>query len=751
MPHLDSPLRSTLPYDLTAALVVFLVALPLCLGLALASGAPLFSGLLAGIIGGVIVGAISKSQASVSGPAAGLAAVVASQIETLGSFEGFLAALVIAGVFQIGMGLGRLGFIAEFFPSSVVKGLLAAIGVILVLKQIPHALGHDPDPDGEMAFLQPDNRNTFSEIFAVIDDLHGGAAAIGILSLLVLIAWERIEWLKKSPIPAAIFAVFLGVGLAELFEWWNPDWAIEVSHLVQVPVTTSAYEFIGLFTYPDPEAWLSFATWRAGVTLAIVASLATMLNLEAVEKIDPLARTSSPNRELVAQGIGNVLAGALGAIPITSVIVRSSVNLNAGGRTRLATIVHGFLILGCVTLCPTWLNRIPLSCLAAILIVTGFKLATPGLFLDMWRKGRDRFWPFVFTVTAIVLTDLLVGVIIGMLIAIGFILWSNYRKPIRRIVEKHIGGEVLHLRLANQVSFLNRAAMNRILDQIPRGGHVLIDATETDYIDGDLLELIHDFERKVAPSRGVTVSLQGFHDRYQMVDRIQYVDYSTRDLQRSLTPAQALALLQEGHERFISGQRLPRDFHRQVDNTADGQFPFAVVLSCIDSRTPAEFIFDLGVGDIFSVRIAGNVATQKVIGSIEYACAVAGAKLVLVLGHTRCGAVTAAVELALSGASAAEATGCTNLDGIIVEIQQSIVGDVVPKSAAEKSDLVEDVCSRNVLRTIAAIRSQSPSLAQLEREGRISVVGVKYDVADGRIQFLSDDAQIGKTRLRSEE
>ncbi|MEI7684514.1 MAG: carbonic anhydrase, partial [Planctomycetota bacterium] len=457
------------------------------------------------------------------------------------------------------------------------------------------------------------------------------------------------------------------------------------------------------------------------------------------------------NRELVAQGVGNVLAGCVGAIPVTSVIIRSSVNMNAGGRTRLAAIFHGFLILGCVTLLPMWLNRIPLASLAAILLVTGFKLADPSMFVEMWRQGRDRFWPFVCTVAAIVLTDLLVGVVIGLAIAVGFILWSNFRKPIRRIVEKHIGGEVLHLRLANQVSFLNRAAMSRVLDQIPRGGHVLIDATETDYIDGDLLELIHDFERKVAPSRGVTVSLQGFHDRYQMVDRIQYVDYSTRDLQRSLTPAQALALLQEGHERFISGQRLPRDFHRQVDNTADGQFPFAVVLSCIDSRTPAEFIFDLGVGDIFSVRIAGNVATQKVIGSIEYACAVAGAKLVRVLGPTRCGAVTAAVELSLSGASAAEATGCTNLDGIIVEIQQSIVGDVVPKSAAEKSDLVEDVCSRNVLRTIAAIRSQSPSLAQLEREGRISVVGVKYDVADGRIQFLSDDAQIGKTRLRSEE
>ena len=394
--------------------------------------------------------------------------------------------------------------------------------------------------------------------------------------------------------------VLLGVGISLVFRRLGGRWVIEPSHLVQVPVADSLAGFVGFLQSPDFSQWSNPAVYTAAVTIAAVASLETLLNLEAVDKLDPRQRTSPPSRELLAQGIGNVVAGLIGGLPITSVIVRSSVNINAGGRTKLATIVHGALLLVSVVFLPAWLNLIPLSCLAAILLVTGVKLASPALVKRMWDEGRYQFVPFALTVVAIVLTDLLIGVLIGMAVSIGFILRSNVRRPLRRIVEKHLGGEVVHIELANQVSFLNRAALARALDEVPRGGHVLLDAQSTDYIDPDLLDLIRDFKEQTAPARGVEVSLLGFRSKYQLRDQTRYVDYSTRELQAALTPQQVLQILKDGHERFRTGRRLTRDLGRQVNATAGGQHPLAVVLSCIDSRTPAELIFDLGVGDIFS-------------------------------------------------------------------------------------------------------------------------------------------------------
>ena len=371
----NGPLSATLPRDITSGLVVFLVALPLCLGVALASGAPLFSGVLAGIVGGILVGLLSGSQTSVSGPAAGLTAVVAAQILSLGSFPAFLLAVVLAGLIQIGLGLARAGFIAAFFPSSVIKGLLAAIGVILILKQIPHVLGHDPDPEGDMAFQQPDDENTFSELARMIGDIHPGAAAIGLLSIVVLFVWGKWKPLKNSPVPAPLIVVLLGVGISLLFRQFGGAWVIGPSHLVQVPVADSLAGFFGFLQLPDFSQWANPAVYIAAATIAVVASLETLLNLEAVDKLDPQQRTSPPSRELLAQGIGNVTAGLIGGLPITSVIVRSSVNINAGGKTKLATIIHGVLLLVSVAFLPMWLNVIPLSCLAAIL----------------WSRGSN--WP----------------------------------------------------------------------------------------------------------------------------------------------------------------------------------------------------------------------------------------------------------------------------------------------------------------------------------------------------------------------
>lgn len=735
----NSLLPPTLARDLTAGLVVFLVALPLCLGVALASGAPLLSGVLAGIVGGILVGVLSGSHSSVSGPAAGLTAVVVTQIDKLG-FQGFLLAVVFAGLFQIVLGVARAGFIAAFFPSGVIKGLLAAIGVILILKQIPHVMGHDADPEGDMAFQQPDQQNTFSELWELLSDLHPSAAVIGLLSIVLLVVWGRWKRLKYSPVPAPLAVVFLGVGLSLIFRQFGEVWAIAPSHLVQVPVADSLAGFFGLLESPDFSQWLNPAIYVAALTIAAVASLETLLNLEAVDKLDPQQRTSPPSRELVAQGIGNMISGLVGGLPITSVIVRSSVNMNAGARTKLSAIVHGVLLLVSVVLLPVWLNKIPLSCLAAILLVTGVKLVNPSLIRQMWSEGRYQFVPFALTVVAIVFTDLLVGVLTGLAVSIGFILWSNARRPVRRIVEKHLGGDVVHIELANQVSFLNRAALSKALEEVPRGGHVLLDARSSNYIDPDILGLIRDFKEQEGPARGVEVSLLGFRSKYELGDQIQYVDYSTRELQDALTPALALQILKDGHERFRSGRRLTRDLARQVSATAAGQHPLAVVVSCIDSRTPTELIFDMGVGDIFSVRIAGNVTGDKVLGSVEYACAVAGAKLILVMGHTQCGAVTAAVNLIGSTEQLVTATGCQHLESIVDEIRQSI--DPVQSQSidqlppAEKNSLVNAVARRNVFRSVEMIRQRSQAIQGLVRDGRIAVVGAMYDVTTGAIEFL---------------
>jgi len=734
----------TIPRDLTAGLVVFLVALPLCLGVALASNAPLFSGILAGIVGGVLVGVLSGSHTSVSGPAAGLTAVVAAQIGNLGTFDAFLVAVVIAGVFQIILGVCKAGFIAAFFPSSVIKGLLAAIGVILILKQIPHVVGHDADPMGNKAFLQADNENTFSELVEAWFDIQPGAALVGLLSLLILIFWDKIKVLKKSAIPSALVVVVVGVAISLLLRKMGGQWVIESSHLVQVPMANSPKEFLGLLQFPDFSVLGNPAVYVAAFTIAIVASLETLLNLEAVDKLDPEQRSSPPNRELFAQGVGNVVVGLIGGLPMTSVIVRSSVNINAGVKTKLSAIWHGMLLLGCVMLVPTWLNEIPLSALAAILLVTGLKLASPKLLKQMWSEGRTQFLPFIITVVAIVLTDLLIGILIGLAVAIGFILHSNLRRPLRKVMEKHATGDVLRIELANQVSFFNRASLDETLRSIPSGGHVLIDARNTDYIDPDILDLITDFKNTTASVHGVEVSLVGFKEKYpQLKDRIQYVDFSSRDVQSSLTPKRVLEIFQEGNNRFLNGTRLSRDLGRQVGATSTGQFPMAVVLSCIDSRTPAELVFDLGLGDIFSVRIAGNIARDKVLGSMEYSCAVAGAKLVLVMGHTSCGAVNAAVDLICSHKTAAEATGCVNLDSLITEIQQSVDMSTCKQpdqwAQGEKAAYANEVSRRNVLRTMRMIRERSSTLDGLVREGKIAIVGGMYDITTGEVSFFQTE------------
>ena len=733
---------SNLAKDLPAGLVVFLVALPLCLGISLASNAPLAAGIIAGIVGGLVVGALSGSSTSVTGPAAGLTAVVATQIADLGSFQVFLVAVIMAGVLQIVFGLLKGGFLASFFPSSVVKGLLAAIGIIIILKQLPHLVGYDADPVGDTDFCQTDQKNTFTELTSAFRMFLPGAAMIGLLSVGLLIFWGRVAWLQKSPVPGPLVAVLFGTGLNLVLIQMGHPWAIVSTHLVQVPVAEGTSGFLQLFSFPDFSALAKPAVYGAAVTLAVIASLETLLTIEAVDKIDPQQRKTPANRELLAQGAGNMVSGFLGGLPMTSVIVRSGANLNAGAQTKVSAIFHGVLLLGCVALLPRWLNQIPLCALAAILIVTGYKLASPKIIGQMWKEGKYQFLPFAITVIAIVFTNLLTGILIGLGMSLLFILYSNFRRPIHQVLEKHLSGNVMRIELAPQVSFFNRAALQKALYDVPAGGTVLIDARNSDYIDPDILDLLADFKNVTAKAHGVEFKTVGLKEKYgSFHEEVPFADYSSRELQSSLKPGEVLDLLKAGHQRFLDGRPLVRDLRRQAGATAAGQFPIAAVLGCIDSRAPVEHIFDLGLGEAFVGRIAGNVARDKMIGSLEFACGVAGAKLLLVLGHTSCGAVKAAVELKASNRSAADATGCDHLDELVEVIQ----GSIDPKESMgflewtpeKKKSYADAVAKKNVFATIAYLKMNSKILDRLVREGKIMIVGAMYDVESGKVEFLS--------------
>ncbi|TWI69884.1 carbonic anhydrase [Pseudoduganella lurida] len=470
----------TLKYDVPAGIVVFLVALPLCLGIALASGAPLFSGIISGIIGGIVVGAISGSHTSVSGPAAGLAAVVLASISKLGAFEVLLAAILIAGVLQVALGVLRAGFIANYVPSNVIKGLLAAIGILLILKQLPHAVGYDANNADEYAFLQANGENTFSALGSALAVITPGAVVIALLSMLILLYWDRTPLKNVKLLPAPLFVVALSVLLNVLFARFAPGLHIEATHLVEIPPVDTG----NLGAYLQLPALAHFANpdvWVVGFTIAIVASLETLLNVEAVDRIDPHKRETPANRELVAQGIGNLCAGLLGGLPVTSVIVRSSVNVQTGGRTKASAVLHGVLLLVAVLALSPVLNRIPLAALAAILIMTGYKLAKVSLFREMYARGWSQFVPFAVTVLAIVFTDLLTGVLIGLGSSMFYLLRSNFRNPFAMEQYRMHIGDMIKMELPNQVSFLNKATIRSTLWDIPHGSKVLIDAGNADF------------------------------------------------------------------------------------------------------------------------------------------------------------------------------------------------------------------------------------------------------------------------------
>jgi len=504
-----SNLLTNLKADIPASIVVFFVALPLCLGIALASGAPLFSGLIAGIVGGIVVGAMSGSQVGVSGPAAGLAAIVLTAIGTLGSFENFLLAVVLGGAIQLVFGFLKAGIIGYYFPSSVIKGMLTGIGIIIILKQIPHFFGYDADPEGDFAFFQIDGENTFSEIFNALNFISPGATVVAVLGLLILLLWSNVLSKKGKVfnlIQGPLVAVAAGIAYF-IFTEGNATWGITSDHLVSVPVPDDLDSFLGQFSLPNFAAIGNPAIWITAFTIALVASLETLLCVEATDKLDPRKRVTPTNRELIAQGTGNMLSGLIGGLPVTQVIVRSSANIQSGGKSKMSAIIHGFLLLISVMAIPMLLNKIPLSVLAAILFVVGYKLAKPKLFKTMFNLGWKQFVPFIVTVLGIIFTDLLIGIGLGLAVGIVVILIKSFQNShFLHIEDKSNGKHKIKMTLAEEVTFFNKGAILKELDSLPRDSYLELDVRKTRYLDNDIVEILEDFSEK-ARNRNIDIQL----------------------------------------------------------------------------------------------------------------------------------------------------------------------------------------------------------------------------------------------------
>ena len=509
-------------HDIKAGIVVFLVAVPLCLGISLASGAPLMSGLIAGIIGGIVVGALSGSQIGVSGPAAGLAGVVMGYINELGGnekgFEIFLLVVILSGIFQLLFAAIKAGFIANYFPNSVIKGLLAAIGITLILKQIPHALGDDKDSEGDMSFVQKDGENTFTEIVNALKDPHWGAVLICVSCLALMLLWQS-KALKKNKviaaIPSSLLVVFLGALMNVFFQNFMPDLGLDAGHMVSIPVFSDFEGFKNILNFPN-FSYLSSLNFEGiqtlffmAFTIAVVGSLETLLSVEATDKIDPLKRVTDTNKELMAQGIGNVIAGFVGGLPLTQVIVRSSANASSGGKTKLAAIIHGVMLIVCVLFIPMVLNQVPLACLAAILFMVGYKLASIQLFKSMFKEHHRQMIPFIVTIVAILLSNLLIGILIGMVISMYFILQDNKNnEPFEVSMKRQEDGSIFALFiLDDKVHYLNKNVLLESLHDLPKNAVINVDASRCKYLSSDIVEAMKEFAETAKENKNIKFTL----------------------------------------------------------------------------------------------------------------------------------------------------------------------------------------------------------------------------------------------------
>ena len=712
--------------DIPAGIAIFFIAIPLSLGIALASGAPLFSGLIASIIGGIVVAPLSRSALGISGAAAGLVIMMLTDIEKFG-FTAFLCVVILAGVFQILMGLAKMGSIAHYFPSSVIKGMLSGIGIIIFLKQIPHAVGYDRDYEGDLEFFQSDNYSSFSELSHMMEFISPTAIFIAVVSLAILILWEQPK-LKSSNffqvLHGALITIVVGVWINEFFQIFNPDLALKESHLVNLPVSTNIGDLLQQMHSPDFSQFLNPEIYISALFLALWASVETLLSVEAVDRLDIYKRVTPPSRELIAQGIGNIVSGLLGGLPLTQVIIRSSINIQSGAKTKAAGFISGSLLLLTVVFIPEWLNKIPLASLASVLLVVGYKLTRPKTFKKMYRSGMYHFIPFIVTIFGLIFTNLVFGVLIGMSVALLSIVLENY-KTAQYFRETHIGNKII-FRLSEHVSFLNKATLKQTLDQLSANSEVVIDATRSKYIDYDVFEVIRDF-KKEAPLKNIQLTLQNVRG-FGVLKPVENVQTHTYESQQALTPAQVLQVLKDGNANFVNNLESNRNFLEQVNDTSDGQFPIAIILSCMDSRTSTELVFDQGLGDIFSTRVAGNVVNNDILGSMEYACQVAGSKLIVVLGHTHCGAIKGAcAQVKLD-----------HLTGLLDKIQPAVNCICSKNNVTEigcRDDLIQEVADKNVQIMVEQIKQRSKALNDLLQARKIGIVGGMYDIETGKVKF----------------
>lgn len=718
-----------LKHDALASIVVFLVAIPLCLGIALACGVPLFSGIITGVIGGIVVGILSESQLSVSGPAAGMIAVVIASIHNLGSYEAFLFALVLAGLLQILCGYLKAGYIANYVPANVIQGLLAAIGILIVIKQLPFAVGYYAEAGHLQHALAAAEGDLSINTFTVIThNINYGATTISAISLFLLLIWDKLFKSYAKIIPASVAVVLLAVIINKFFLIYYPALALQSFHLVNIPVNESFNDFLSQFKHPNFQVWANPNVYVYAFMIAIVASLETLLNLEAVEQLDKRHRYCSRSKELIAQGVGNTLSGLIGGLPVTSVIVRSSVNIEAGATTKMSTIIHGFLLLLSITFASAWLNEIPTAALASILIFTGYKLANIKLFKEVFKEGARYSFPFIVTVIAIVTTNILLGIVIGLTVSIIFILQFNSKNGFTIVEENHSSGKVLRFILPQQVTFLNKAAIIADLNKkIPPSSKVIIDANATDYIDNDILHVIKQFKQTQAVDKRILINLEGFKKHYDISNQIAFINVTTYDVQSTLSPLTIQKILREGNERFKHNRPIHKNFNQQIMATSKSQHPLAVILSCIDSRVPVEIIFDQSVGDLFVTRIAGNVVNDDILASIEYACEVAGAKLIVVLGHKECGAIKAACDNVHIG----------HITQLVKKIQPAIESEHETKVArnSHNSDFVMNVTCNNVELSKNLILEKSKILRDLIHDQKVGLVGGFYDVMTGSVIY----------------
>jgi len=729
---LSKPLFSRMDKDIPSSIVVFLVALPLCLGIALASGAPLVSGLISGIIGGIVIGSVSHSSVSVSGPAASLTAVVLASIASLGSFDVFLMAVVLGGIFQFILGILKAGLIADYMPSNIIKGLLAAIGIILIIAQLPYAVGLQ---DSGANFGARDN--LLEQAIAMFKNffysLHPGAVVLSIISLAIIIFWEKSPLKNFKLLPPSLIVVILGVFLNLLFKYIAPVLHLSEKYLVNIPKIDRVSELV---TFPDFNSITNPEVWGVAITITLIASIASLLAIEAADEIDPHKRKTPPNRELVAQGVGNTIAGLVGGIPLTSVIVRSSVNINAGAETKLSTILHGIFLLLSVLFLSTILNLIPLSSLAVILLVVGYKLASWDVISTMYKKGWNQFIPFVVTVVAIILTDLLIGIFIGSLVSIFFLLRSNYHNAFFIENTKIFKGETIRLELSNEVSFFNKASIKNSLWNVPQNSNVIIDATFSSYIDHDILEIFEDFKTTFAEENNINVSIIGLKDKYSAGKELDFVREDIEESKERSTPQEILDYLKEGNSRYVDGKLVSRRLRNKELMDFINSPPLATVVNCIDLREPLNVMMNTGIGDLIPIRAAGNLVDSHIIKSIEIACKQQGARFILLMGNS-------SNKIYLKALNEYMQNGYKNPDSLIAE---ALKAQQIPNKFEEKDlHTYADLITRwSIKESQKRIIKENPYLRERISQGKLGLATAFFNRENGKIEFseLYDSARV---------